>query len=326
MPSGITHILLMKHLHDEPLDEDLDMIFAAGKDFLQVGAVAPDLPYASVTDNDFFLTTQSELADKFHYVKTNQVPLYALKELKRQWSQLSNKEKRYCFCFFAGYIAHVVADGIFHPYIRDKVGNYSDHKKEHRKLEMQLDVMLMRYLTQNSGAPLELNCTKMHRELEDFNKITYPEIFKVVELFRKTILTVYGDRYEEEKVIGWVTGLYRMFSVANAHLPGIYRKIGISLALLYQEYQDLEKHKDLLILKKPVDGLPKNFLQKDAVHYFEDVLPQFSKKYIPIAQKAYEYIYGSGAELTETNIPAIDLDTGRLLASNQLDLIPTFWS
>jgi len=326
MASGITHILLMKHLHDQLPEEDLDMIFAAGRDFLQVGAVAPDLPYASVADNDFFLTTQSDLADKFHYEKTNQVPLAALQELKRRESQLSKIERRYCFCFFAGYIAHVVADGIVHPYIRDKVGNYSEHKTEHRRLEMELDVMLLHELTRKSGVPIELNYSNLHDELENLNKTTYPQLPKVIDLFRSSIQAVYNLSYQSETILGWVTGLHRMFDVASGHYPAIYRNIGIDLAFLFADYQDIEKHKDLLVLIKPIDAQPKNFLQKDAVHYFEDVIPQFAKRYVPIAQKAYDYIYRNGVPLTETDIPAIDLDTGRLLASNNLDLIPTFWS
>jgi hypothetical protein len=117
-----------------------------------------------------------------------------------------------------------------------------------------------------------------------------------------------------------------MFDTAAGNFPAIYRNIGVDLAFLFADYQDLEKHKDILSLTKPVDGLPKNFLQKDIVRYFEDVIPRFSKIYIPLAQKAYDYIYGSGAVLTEADIPAIDLDTGRLIASDKLDLIPIFWS
>jgi len=56
MPSGITHIFLTKKIQDELPDGLLKDILAYGSDFLTVGAVAPDLPYASIADDDFFLT------------------------------------------------------------------------------------------------------------------------------------------------------------------------------------------------------------------------------------------------------------------------------
>ena len=73
MASGVTHILLMKYLQSILPNDKLKMIFAGGRDFLQVGAVAPDLPYASIADNDFFFSDQSDLADKFHYVRTHEI-------------------------------------------------------------------------------------------------------------------------------------------------------------------------------------------------------------------------------------------------------------
>ena len=98
-------------------------VLAASTNFIQVGAIAPDLQYASTTDGDFFFSTQNDLADKFHYVDTNEVPLRALRMLKSRKSELSKKTIRYMFSFYIGYISHLIADGIFHPFVRDKVGD-----------------------------------------------------------------------------------------------------------------------------------------------------------------------------------------------------------
>lgn len=70
MPSGITHILLMKNLQSELPDGKLKKVLQSGRDFLQVGAVGPDLPYASIADGDLFFSNENQLADKFHYEKT----------------------------------------------------------------------------------------------------------------------------------------------------------------------------------------------------------------------------------------------------------------
>lgn len=81
MAGGITHILLMKCLDDKIENTRLKNILAISMDFLQVGSIAPDLPYASIADKDFFFSTKSELADKFHYNDTNEIPLRALRML-----------------------------------------------------------------------------------------------------------------------------------------------------------------------------------------------------------------------------------------------------
>ena len=54
MASGLTHILLTKKLQDKFEDGQLKNILAYAADSFQVGAVGPDLPYASIADNDFF--------------------------------------------------------------------------------------------------------------------------------------------------------------------------------------------------------------------------------------------------------------------------------
>ena len=326
MPSGITHILLKKELHDYPLSDPLDEVLAAGMDFLQIGAVAPDLPYASVADDDFFLTTQSDLADNFHYVKTNEVPLTMLQLLKDRQAALAPRELDFSFCFVSGYIAHVVADGIVHPYIRDKVGNYSDHKTEHRKLEMQLDILYMHRLSEKTGYSLELSCSNLEDELKNFNRKTYPEIDKAIEIFQNAIHSVYNKTYQSDTILGWVEGLHRMFKVATSHIPIIY-KIGVDSAFFFDIFDHVDKYKDLLVLSKPVDAQPLNFLKKESIRYFDDVLPQFFKKYLPLAEKAYDFIYEGGSALTPEDIMPIDLDTGRPLAShNNLDIVPSFWS
>ena len=138
MPSGMTHILLVKNLQNVLPEGNPKFTLAAGRDFLSVGAVESDLPYASIADGDLFFSDQSDLADKFHYQKTNQIGLQAMRELRQEKNNLSATELRYAFTFFLGYISHISADGIMHPFVRDKVGDYKDNKTAHRVLEMRL--------------------------------------------------------------------------------------------------------------------------------------------------------------------------------------------
>ena len=327
MPSGITHILLMKNLQTILPESMLKHQMAAGRDFLQVGAVGPDLPYASIADSDLFFTTQSELADKFHYVKTNQVPLKALETIRTDKNQYTSRELRYIFNFFLGFISHIVADGIMHPFIRDKVGNYHEHQSEHRVLEMQLDVLLFHYLTKYSGRPIELNFSNIHDELKNLNPDFYPEADKVTDLFVEKIEEVYGVSYERSLVYDWINGLHRMWGAAEGDHPAIYKEISFIKTFLFSNYEELRsKYDDILTLTVPVDR-DENFLKKDKVHFFDDCVPRFNDKFIRLAYKVYDYLYSEGGAVTEADIFPIDLDTGRDLAqNNNLDLIPSYWS
>jgi len=327
MASGITHILLMKNMQSLLPDGKLKKLLQPGRDFLQVGAVRPDLPYASIADDDLFFKTQSELADKFHYEKTNELILRAFQEIKNNSNSLTAREKRFMFSFFLGFASHIVADGIIHPFVRDMVGNYKENQTAHRVLEMQLDVLLFYHLTLKSNAPINLNYSNIHDELINFDNNFYPEVGKVLQLFSKLISEVYQQNYEPALINGWINGLHRMFGVAEGEHPKIYRLVSFINEFLFSDYNDLcEKNKEFLILEKPKDR-DYNFLRKEQIHFFDDCLPQFYKIFIPLANKCYDYVYNNKGELTGSDIPPIDLDTGRNLASkNNLDLIPTLWS
>jgi hypothetical protein len=326
MASGITHILLMKNLQNVLPEDGLKMKLAAAIDFLQVGAVAPDLPYASIADDDFFLTAQSELADKFHYVLTNEIPLQAFVELKANKGNLNPQELRAHFAFFLGYASHVIADGIIHPFIRDKVGNYSENKTAHRVLEMQLDVLFFHFLTYKSNFPTEFNKSNIQDELINISSEFYPQRDKVFKEFSRLITKVYNNNYGADKILGWVKGLHRMFSIA-ADVPKIYREISFINEFTFSDFADLQnKYDDILSLKTPKDRTL-NFAHKGQIHFYNDIVPHFYQIFIPFAQKAYNYIYNDGEPITNYDISGIDLDTGRILtANNDLDVIPFYWS
>jgi hypothetical protein len=326
MASGITHILLVKYLQSILPDGKLKKLLQSGRDFLQVGAVGPDLPYASIADDDLFFSAQSDLADKFHYVKTNQLILKAFDEIKKMPGTPAKKDKRFMFCFFLGFASHIIADGIIHPFIRDKVGDYKENQTAHRVLEMQLDVLLFHHLTKNTNAPINLNNSDIHDELLNFNKNTDTNVEKVLQLFSRLIFDIYNVDYDTDLINGWVIGLHRLFEVAEGEHPNFYKIISFVNDFLFADYNDLrEKYKSILLLEKPKDRAF-NFLKKDQIHFFDDCLPRFYKIFIPLANKCFNYIYNDQGQITGEDIPPIDLDTGRDLAfNNDLDLIPALW-
>lgn len=320
MASGLTHILLTKKLQDKFADGRLKDILAFAADSFQVGAVAPDLPYASIADNDFFFTNESQLADCFHYKKTNQIPLLSMRKLKSLNGQINEETHYHMFSFFLGYISHVFADGIIHPFVRDKVGDYSENQAEHRSLEMQLDVLFLEELTKKTGINIELNYTNLHDELENFS--TIDGINEIVTVFGDLITTIYNEHYSSETILGWVKGLHRMFEVAEGDHPRFYRNLKAN-SFTYRNREDIDRDKAIL-LTKPKDR-DVNFLNVGKVNFFDDCINQYYFRFIEVAQKAYEYVFEEGRELNETDIPLINLDTGRLLDFDDLNMIPELW-
>jgi hypothetical protein len=319
MPSGLTHILLTKKMQDTIADKTLKNIFAFGSYSLQVGAIAPDIPYASVADNDI-LKKQSFLADDFHYKNTNQIPLRSLNLLKTMKGSIDEKLHSQMFSFYMGYISHVFADGIIHPFVRDKVGNYKGNETAHRSLEMKLDVALYHYLTNVSGVGFEINYSKIQDELLNFESEEGVAI--IFETFSKLITDIYGVSFSREDILGWIKGLHRLFDVATGDFPTFFRHLKVN-TFTYKNFEDIDS-KEVLYLQKPVDR-DLNFLNDGMIHFFDNCLPQFFSKYSSVAQKAYEFVYNDGASLSEKDIPMIDLDTGRLVTNNNLDEIPVLW-
>ena len=319
MASGLTHILLTKKLQDEIEDGKLRDILAFGASSFQVGAVAPDLPYASIADNNFF-ANESPLADDFHYRKTNQIPLQSLEILKSLNGQMDKRIHYQMFSFFIGYISHVIADGTIHPFVRDKVGEYDENQAEHRSLEMQLDVLFVEELTKNSGFTAELNNINIHDQILDF--IDNDASSDIIQIFSELIESTYHVQYSAEKIFGWIKGLYRMFEVAEGNHPKFYRVLE-SNSFTYRNRSDIDRER-AVVLERPKDR-DENFLKEENIDYFKDCIPQFYIKFIDIARKAYYYVYKDGAILDENDIPPINLDTGRLADNNDLNLIPEFW-
>lgn len=320
MASGLTHILLTKKLQDKFEDGQLKNILAYAADTFQVGAVAPDLPYASIADNDFFFSNESPLADDFHYRLTNQMPLQSFRKLRSLKGQIGEELHYHLFSFFLGYTSHILADGIIHPFVRDKVGEYIDNQAEHRSLEMQLDVLFFEELTKKSGFAAELNYTNVHDEISNFLALEFND--EIVKTFSDMIETVYGQQCSVDKIQGWIKGLHRMFEVAEGDHPRFYRNLKAN-SFTFRNREDIDKDR-AVTLRKPKDR-DVNFLNVEEVNFLHDCIPQYYNRFVLVATKAYEYVFEDGQELNENDIPPINLDTGRLLPANDLNTIPEFW-
>ncbi len=326
MPSGITHLLLAKELANRLGNENkhLNDIIAGRFNYFLIGSIAPDLPYTSALDNDIF-SSNTKLADKFHYENTSAVPIEYLNYIKEKSSKFENDDIFSHCAFVWGYIAHIIADGIMLPFVRDKVGNYNENKKAHRVLEMHIDVIFNDHLTKQTGKSVHFRHADLHEELKDFlGESKYKEI---LQMFCLMIKKTYKEDIEYNDFADWINALYRAFDVAQSDYLHFYRNIDIFDGVIYKSNNDLINNKDeLLTLNKTIEGYP-NFLGTDSVHFIDDCVPKFYEVFIPILYKAYDFIFNNRTEFDLNILPDINLDTGRSTEfAEVLTEKPIYWS
>jgi hypothetical protein len=325
MPSGITHILLI-HQFLNTIDEvEIRARLDAHLDLLSVGAVAPDLPYVSVVD--FRIGNRTELADDFHYKNTNLLPLNAIRGLHSMQNGKDQKFADALFAFYSGYASHIFADGVFHPFIRDQVGDYAQNKNAHRALEMCLDVLLLDRLQ-----GISLNRAAVQRALINIHQNPHKE--RVSSHFAKNIADAYGVNTTGAEILTWIDVLKKLIDTSSGNFPAWYQNIPSTETLSYRDPEALKNREgDLLTLTVPVDR-SENFLKgTEKIHFINDCIPQFNKKFGRFIKQCYSYIYGKEESRPEPDIPSIDLDTGRPLVMNEdarnginLAHLPTLWS
>jgi hypothetical protein len=137
---------------------------------------------------------------------------------------MSGEEKDHAFAFFLGFAAHIVADGIIHPYVRDKVGDYHDNQNDHRILEMRLDVFFLHELTKGFGESLNFNFTNIHDQIKD----PLTNFRHVSSLFSQLIKEVYGKEVTAETAEEWVEDMHTVFELAESSNNQYYAIIAYS--------------------------------------------------------------------------------------------------
>lgn len=332
MPSGISHMLFSRYL---PVEADSPFFYKmrANTRYFQIGSIAPDLPYASVADQDL-LNSDSELANLFHFtfpgqaasLAPNRLPLLGLERVKLYIE--NGADKRSCdafFWFLVGYTSHLIADGVCHPFVMDKVGRYEgSNKADHRALEMGIDVLLLKHFTGWSGHAIETGYARMDTYIKGFNDLSYSGM--VCNHFANLIESIYGIEIQPEEIAGWVEGMARLFCLATGKWPTWFRNLDATRPFVFREIADLDgQEDDYLVLERP-RFWDENFLGRGRIHFFEDCLPRFNELMTVFLGKAWAYVYENGPAPGEDDLPAFSLDTGRPVGGYyNLALIPSQW-
>jgi len=332
MPSPISHTLLSRYL---PVKDNSPYFHNRlhNTRYFQIGSIAPDLPYGAIADNDF-LENEAFLANLFHFTEKrqgleqspNRLPLLGLTRVKELMQQgAAKRECNALFWFLVGYISHVVADGICHPYVMDKVGRYEgSNKADHRALEMGIDVLLFKHFTVDSGHAIEAAYAGMDTFINEFNQRRYANF--IFEHFAGLIEDVYAERFTQNEINGWVTGISRIFCLSTGKWPDWFRRRDTTEPFVFRQIDDLQgREDDYLVLEKP-QFWDRNFRNTPTVHLLHDCLPHFNHLMKSVLDKAYAYVYNSGPQIIEDDFPAFSLDTGRTVNDpDNIALAPLLW-
>lgn len=324
MPSGITHMLLSRKVLDYISDVKGGAILAIlnrEKGAFLLGSVAPDLPYLSLADFDLF-ENQAEIADNLHTKHTIAVPLQGLLQAKQHVEQKNIKKAQALFAFYLGYCSHYTADGMIHPYVRDKVGDYLDAKNEHRILEMKLDVFVA-----NKFMGTEVNGIDFQDDLDWIEDCKFKT--DIFESYSDLLNNNYGCKLNTEHVQNWVSAMQRVFSLAEGEFPKWYRELLGNPGIVFRNYEDLiGEEAACLTLQKPIDAkkysLASNFMGKENVLFFDDVIAGYFDRFPLLIIKAYEAVFENSGDIL-SHLSEINYDNGRLVANNFLTEKPTLW-
>lgn len=332
MPSAISHMLLCEYLE---IKKGMKYKISKSKNlpYYLLGSISPDLPYASIGDNKL-LKNESDLANLLHFTarrqeqtkSPNQVPIRGLSRLKDNHQSIAKAERDALFWFVVGYASHVIADGIFHPFVQDLVGRYEGkNKADHRALEMGIDVLLTRHFTEKSGCALEASYSGNDLKIAGFKDRKYSGA--AMELLSDLILEIYDYQVKPKELLRWVHGLSRLFCLSSGKWPSWMRSIDTTNAYVFRQISDLTGKEDqYLKLTKP-KYWKDNFLNIESISVIDDCLPRFNEKMLRFLDKAFNCIFQDGVALTEEDLPGFSLDTGRAVANcDELSLKPVLWS
>lgn len=316
MPSGYTHMMLSRKVRNQLSSgsSDLGPILQSKGKYFQLGALAPDLPYSQLVS----ITGENKIADKFHYEKTNEVFLNALDEIK----SMPDGDKKYeAFAFFLGLASHICADGVIHPFVRDKIGDYDNNATAHRTLEMRIDVYLYDHIFNGN-----LNFSDVHDQMLDVLKKDFTH---VSGLFANLIQKIYGATVDYTRIEAWIKSMHQIFATAEGENNHYYAKLGLG-NFLFPDIKDIrsKKEADLLLKNNEAKDRRTNFLNRD-ISFLKDCIPMYEKVFSNVATKAYDYVFEGKGKLTQNDFPAINLDTGRSLSiegGKNLDQPVVLWS
>jgi hypothetical protein len=267
MPAAFAHMIAADNAKRQLEKRGLklpQLILSQYPQWLQAGTVGPDYPYL----HDMLTSQSKRWADLFHYVKSGDVVRVGVMILRSRYPlEKDNSEFRRSLAWLYGYASHVVLDASIHPVVRAIVGEYEQHKTEHRACEMFMDSFIY-----NDYFRIELDNSDWVRYLKALTDSNTGGMDPAVaSLWHAVVKEVHPSDYSNNppQIDGWQKAYEEKLSLAG-HNAIFFRHAAAEEGVFYELStdilpDDMTKYVEEARLPKP------NKFSRETMHY-RDIL------------------------------------------------------
>ena len=265
MPAAFAHMIAADDAKRQLEKQGLklpDLVLNRYPQWLQAGTVGPDYPYLQhiLVNNDL----SGSWANLLHYVNTGDVVRAGVKILRSRYPlEKDAKDFQRALAWLYGYASHVVFDSSVHPVVRAIVGEYEQHKTEHRACELFMDSFIHK---ERYG--FELDNSEWVAYMKSLTDNTTGGMDPPVStLWSAMLKEVYPSDYSTNppQIDGWQDAYEKNLGIA-AHNAIFFRHAAAEKGVFYELSPDITPED----MKKYVEEarLPaKNRFSRETMHY-----------------------------------------------------------
>ena len=232
MPASVAHMLIFDDVLSEiEKDKDFEELVKVLKDNLNyghLGSIGPDLPYYQGVINTaihFAISKNTKPAPiekwsgQLHSKNPNIFPLKMIEIAWREtdleaeeWDEIAKKQ----WAFIVGFLTHIAADQIIHPYVNTIAGQYyrdKENRNKHMECEAFQDVVLFYNTLKKSIFEEDLK-KWVDISTEEKNIQQYFRMF-----LEKSFIEAHATHPSEKDIKKWNSGLSFIYSVMKYFGP-----------------------------------------------------------------------------------------------------------
>ncbi len=318
MPKEISHIYFSEEIQ-KSLNEDIKNILSQHMNLYYYGSTSPDIFYYYLPNKKLSQKiTSIDWGSLIHDDSNNMEPIYRLLNLAK-----TSEYKNEIFCFVGGYLTHVAADTIFHPYIYSITGYYYDknpslqkeYQRNHRLFETIMDIYIL-----NNIYKLSLKDFKLSKKL----LLSNSEL-KILFLYGKSLKDFFYPEIDDKEMEDYVyycynnhiklTKIFQKTWLVNLLIPlkKYSKELDSILALCYGNHPE-SKYIDFLKFFEAPHPIHNTIIQGN----FFEFLEKIKKRGRDFIHAIYEFLY-KDKNLNEVKqlIPNYSLNTGEIKISHE---------
>jgi hypothetical protein len=301
MAGAFTHWMIVDDAVEKLQDNDYAIILGEKRNFVRIGAVAPDYPYLSELQGKWLKI--HSWADRMHYENSLEFVKNGLSELL---SEKDPEKFKVLFAWLCGYVSHLIADTIIHPVVNVNVGGtYIFTSHDHVICEMTQDAKLFfeikgvdlsnaEYVKLLSACSDPADNSRIHQTIREY----WPKILTKTH----PNAGAYFDKIDPDK---WHAAYLSKLGMAAKPVP-IFRHVGEDINIVYKteielRNSDLER-KYYLSVKLP---------KSQEVGTFKDrVFNKTVEKVVEVWQKIFSDVSAKQTSNCQNYLCDWNLDTG----------------